>query len=38
MERAVAIGLTEPAADNCLRLLVVASVDSCDTTTITECA
>ena len=38
MQRAVAVGLPEPAPDNCLRLLLVASVDSCDTATITECA
>jgi hypothetical protein len=38
MERAVSVGLPEPAPDNCFRLLVVASVDSFDTATITECA
>jgi hypothetical protein len=38
MERAVAVGLPEPALDNYLRLLLVASVDSCDTATITEYA
>jgi len=37
MERAVAVGLPEQASDNCFRLLV-ASVDSFDTATITECA
>jgi hypothetical protein len=38
MERAVSVGRPEPAPDNCFRLLVVASVDSFDTATITECA
>jgi hypothetical protein len=38
MERAVAVGLPGQAPDDCFRFLLVASVDSFDTATITECA